>query len=116
MTFIGAGFAPGFASANGSASNYSFHRLFGDVDGDRDVDGADLAAFRPVLNTSWTGFNASKIAFDANLDNAIARSDYDAARANSGTVFSYTSVTDYIPPATVTSSGPATPTVVSAMA
>ena len=96
LTFLGAGFTQSFSSTNGSSVKFSFHRLFGDIDGDRDVDGQDLAAFRPQMNTTWTGFVAASDAFDGDQDNAVTRTDYDLARANSGKVLTYSSA-DFVP-------------------
>ena len=53
------------ASTSHAGGNYvaNFHRLFGDFDGDKDVDDADVAAFRAAFGTS-------SLAFDADVDAA----------------------------------------------
>ena len=51
-TLVGAWTGLELAAGVGLAADYtspSFHRLFGDTDGDRDVDNGDFVRFRPAL-------------------------------------------------------------------
>jgi surface-anchored protein len=52
-------------------SSFQFHRLFGDSDGDRDVDARDLSAFRLAF-----GNTTNLAAFDWNDDGDVDRGDY----------------------------------------
>jgi len=56
-----------------------FHRLFGDADGDADVDAADFGAFR----TAFGG--VSNLAFDFDGDGDVDAGDFGAFRARFGT-------------------------------
>jgi hypothetical protein len=105
LTFTGAGTLPGGSLADGDytlsilgseistggvaldgdgngtpGGDYAlaFHRLFGDVDGDRDVDAADFGAFRQAFGTA-------NLAFDADGDGDVDASDFGAFRNNFGT-------------------------------
>jgi surface-anchored protein len=53
------------------ASSFQFHRLFGDADGDRDVDARDLSAFRQAF-----GNTTNLAAFDWDNDGDVDRADY----------------------------------------
>ena len=53
-----------------------FHRLFGDIDGDRDVDSVDLRRFRTALNRP----SAYTEDLDYNGDGLINLADYDQLR------------------------------------
>ena len=59
---------------------FGFHRLFGDRDGDADVDRSDLFGIIPTLGRSLgdTGFDPR---YDFNGDDTIGQSDLDALRA-----------------------------------
>lgn len=59
---------------------FGFHRLFGDRDGDADVDRADLFGIIPALGRSLgdTGFDPR---YDFNGDDTVGQSDLDALRA-----------------------------------
>jgi hypothetical protein len=54
------------------------HRLFGDNDGDADVDATDFGAFRAAFGGS------SNLAFDADGDNDVDATDFGAFRARFG--------------------------------
>lgn len=56
-----------------------FHRLFGDSDGDADVDIADFSAFRAA-------FNGSSVDFDADADGDVDLGDFLAFRQRFGTM------------------------------
>ena len=62
----------------------NFHRLFGDSDGDGDVDSTDLAAFRAafLLRAGQAGYRAC---FDFNGDGVIDMTDYGQFRLRLGT-------------------------------
>ena len=53
------------------AGSFQFHRLFGDSDGDRDVDARDLTAFRQAFGNS-----TNLAAFDGDNDGDVDRADY----------------------------------------
>lgn len=55
----------------------NFHRLFGDVNGDRTVSNSDFNAFR-------NAFGGTEMAFDFNNDGAVAGSDFNAFKENFG--------------------------------
>jgi len=61
------------------AANYAFtfHRLFGDGDGDRDVDATDFAAFRSAFGTMG-------LTFDSDGDGDVDASDFAAFRQRFG--------------------------------
>ncbi|HEX8342750.1 MAG TPA: hypothetical protein VF624_17740, partial [Tepidisphaeraceae bacterium] len=65
-----------FGQAGTTASQVTFHRLFGDRDGDRDTDGLDVAYLRQIQGKPayyvWH--------FDADSDGDIDNADYLAAR------------------------------------
>jgi hypothetical protein len=52
-------------------SSFAFHRLFGDSDGDRDVDAIDLSAFREAF-----GNTSNLAAFDWDNDGDVDRKDH----------------------------------------
>lgn len=56
----------------------TFHRLFGDADGDRDVDAGDFGAFR-------TAFGTSSAVFDSDADGDVDAADFGAFRSAFGT-------------------------------
>jgi len=57
---------------------FGFHRLFGDSDGDRDVDAADFGAFRQAFGTT-------ALAFDSDGDGDVDAGDFGAFRQQFGT-------------------------------
>jgi len=57
---------------------YDLHRLFGDIDGDRDVDATDYGAFRAAFGTNSFGFD-----FDNDTD--VDAADFGAFRQRFGT-------------------------------
>lgn len=66
--------------ANGLAGGdhvFNFHRLFGDGDGDRDVDSIDFAAFRSV-------FGSQSFPFDATGDGNVGADDFAEFRKRFG--------------------------------
>jgi Dockerin type I domain len=71
--------------------NYTFtdaqglFRLFGDVNGDRTVNGADFAAFRATFG-STSGDASYQPALDFNGDGAVNGLDFAAFRARFGTM------------------------------
>jgi hypothetical protein len=56
---------------------FTFHRLFGDADGDRDVDAGDFGAFRAA-------FGSSNPVFDADGDGDVDAADFGAFRQRFG--------------------------------
>jgi len=62
----------------GDNYTFSFHRLFGDNDGDGDADAADFAAFRGAFG------NALNLAFDADGDGDVDAQDFVAFRGRFG--------------------------------
>ncbi|HEV7298355.1 MAG TPA: glycosyl hydrolase [Tepidisphaeraceae bacterium] len=69
-----------------TGATYTFHRLFGDVDGNARVDGSDFVAFRAAYGTGVAGYNP---AFDYNGDGLIDGTDFVAFRARYGTGITY---------------------------
>ena len=71
---------------DGSLLAATFHRLFGDADGDRDVDGADYSRFRAAY-VLWVR-NSQKTPdfdyFDFDQDGDVDADDFAAFRANYG--------------------------------
>jgi len=65
----------------GAGTTATFHRLFGDVDGDRDVDFLDTFHFQRALNTSsgQSGFDSR---FDADSNGVISGFDQAAFQKN----------------------------------
>src|SRR5205085_1719943 len=61
----------------GDDFTFSFHRLFGDSDGDRDVDAADFGAFR-------SAFGGYQLAFDFDNDGDTDAADFAQFRARFG--------------------------------
>jgi hypothetical protein len=61
----------------GSAAAIDFHRLFGDADGDRDVDATDFGAFR-------TAFGGSNFIFDFDGDGDVDAADFGQFRGQFG--------------------------------
>jgi len=57
---------------------FALHRLFGDADGDADVDATDLGAFR-------LSFGAAAVAFDFDGDGDVDAADFSAFRQRFGT-------------------------------
>jgi len=65
------------------ATDYVFHRFFGDSDGDRDVDATDLNRLRRVL-LGDANFASYRHAFDFDGNDVVDGSDYTAFRARYG--------------------------------
>lgn len=63
----------------GDDFTFNFHRLFGDSDGDRDVDIADFAAFRGAFS------NTSNLSFDSDGDSDVDLNDFSEFRVRFGT-------------------------------
>ena len=72
----------------GSDRKYTFHRLFGDHDGNRSVDNWDYFQFSRGYRTS-TGNAAFNGAFDANSDGVIDSLDYGQFTARYGVSLKY---------------------------
>ena len=72
----------------GGDRTFTFNRLFGDGDGDRDVDMADYLALRAVLGTS-AGDEPFRAEFDVDGDDTLGESDVLELRANFHRLFSY---------------------------
>ena len=70
-------------AGTGAAQAVSFHRLFGDADGDRDVDGTDSRAFRSALGAE-PGSPAYQSMFDADGDGDVDGADSRAFRTRLG--------------------------------
>ena len=70
---------PGLAGATA----FDFHRLFGDADGDADVDALDLFQFRRAFG-STAGQTAYRLAFDFDGDGRIDNADLTALRLRLG--------------------------------
>jgi len=64
---------------------FQFHRLFGDLDADTDVDALDFLAFRDALGSSVGDANF-QTAFDYDNDNDVDASDFLQFRTRFGTV------------------------------
>jgi len=64
--------------SGGDSQVRSFHRLFGDADGDADVDAADFGAFR-------SSFGTANFVFDFDNDGDVDASDFGAFRQRFGT-------------------------------
>ena len=73
----------GNASAGGDFT-LDLHRLFGDVNGDKAVNGLDLSAFRTAFGTTLGDANYASF-LDQNGDGAINGSDLTAFRSRFGT-------------------------------
>jgi len=63
----------------GGTYAFNFHRLFGDNDGDRDVDATDFAAFRQAFGA------ATNLALDFDGDGDVDAADFAAFRVRFGT-------------------------------
>jgi len=61
----------------GSTATIDFHRLFGDADGDRDVDATDFGAFR-------SAFGGSNFVFDFDGDGDVDATDFGQFRGQFG--------------------------------
>jgi hypothetical protein len=70
---------------SGGDSVTSLYRLYGDVTGDRAVNGADFALFRTAFGTA-TGDSSYNAAFDFNGDGVINGADFAFFRSNFGSV------------------------------
>jgi hypothetical protein len=68
----------------GGVLTETFHRLYGDVNGDGVVDATDLTGLRSVFGATITDPNSAAAAFDANGDGVIDASDLEVFRANFG--------------------------------
>lgn len=78
------GNADGLAGGN---SQFALHRLFGDSDGDGDVDNTDFTAFRLALGSSTTvNPTAYRAYFDFDADGDIDNGDFIRFRQRLGTV------------------------------
>jgi hypothetical protein len=75
LTVLSTGIAGGLATGDALAN---FHRLFGDVDGDADVDATDFGAFRLAFGT------ALNLAFDFDGDGDVDAADFGAFRQRFG--------------------------------
>ncbi|HTK76939.1 MAG TPA: choice-of-anchor Q domain-containing protein, partial [Gemmataceae bacterium] len=69
----------------GGDLTYQFHRLFGDVNGDKSVNGLDLTAFRSAFGTA-IGDATYNAAFDVNGDGIINGLDLTAFRIRFGAI------------------------------
>lgn len=83
LTLLAAQIAAGQFDGNadgtpGDNGTFLFHRLFGDNDGDADVDLADFSAFRQA-------FGSSSLAFDSDGDGDVDLGDFAAFRGRFGT-------------------------------
>ena len=67
---------------------FTFHRLYGDSDGDRDVDGVDLVAFRGTYGLI-EGVAGYLWYFDSDGDDDVDYDDYYAFRANYRKLLTY---------------------------
>jgi hypothetical protein len=63
----------------------NFHRLFGDVNGDKQVDGFDFSAFSGAYNTT-TGNPAYRASLDVNGDGVIDGFDFSHFSGRYGTM------------------------------
>ena len=72
----------------GGDQTFAFHRLFGDSDGDKDVDSADALRFRQAQNTLSTS-SAYRAWFDSDSDGDIDSVDALRFRQRQNTVFTY---------------------------
>jgi hypothetical protein len=63
----------------GGTYTFNFHRLFGDNDGDRDVDATDFAAFRQAFGVT------TNLALDFDGDGDVDAADFAAFRVRFGT-------------------------------
>jgi subtilisin-like proprotein convertase family protein/subtilisin family serine protease len=70
-------------NAMGGTSTVNFHRLFGDGNGDRSVNGTDYSQFRFTFG-STTGDANFNAAFDANNDGSINGTDFTQFRTRFG--------------------------------
>jgi hypothetical protein len=61
----------------------AFHRLFGDADGDRDVDASDFAALRGTFGRAPSD-SAYRAYFDSDGDNDVDATDFAAFRTRFG--------------------------------
>jgi hypothetical protein len=78
----------GAAGAGGSAMaadySFSFHRLFGDADGNRSVSTLDFNAFRKALG-STVGQPGYQAAFDYDGNGSVNTLDFNRFKARLGT-------------------------------
>ena len=65
---------------------FTCHRLYGDFDGDHDVDGTDLAAFRSVYNKP---LQPERWFFDFDQDGKVNATDYGQFKRRLGTRFEF---------------------------
>jgi hypothetical protein len=68
---------------SGAASDNQLYRFYGDINGDRFVNGADFALFRTAFGTSMGDPNYNA-AFDLNGDGFVNGADFAAFRTNFG--------------------------------
>ena len=71
-----------------SAFTYTFHRLFGDADGDHDVDAIDVTAIRPSLN-KLAGQPGYLSYFDELGDGDVDAADLTSMRNRLGRRYNY---------------------------
>jgi hypothetical protein len=84
---------PAKVTANGVAmsaapATFTFHRLFGDVNGSKDVNNADFGQFRNTFLRS-TGDAAYNPAFDFDNNGSVNNIDFGQFRSRYGKVFAY---------------------------
>jgi hypothetical protein len=75
----------------GDDAVFNFHRLYGDADGDRDVDASDYLAFRlrfcqPGISSIFTTFLGDSDIFDVNENGSIDSGDFLQFRMRYGTI------------------------------
>jgi hypothetical protein len=73
------------ATAGPQTQSLTFHRLFGDSNGDKRCDAADIAAFAAAMKAGAT----YQWYFDNDNDNDVDVADYTQARARQGKIFTY---------------------------
>jgi hypothetical protein len=72
----------------GGDKTTTFHRLFGDINGSKNVNNTDFGNFRNAFNTT-TGNAAYVNAFDSNNDGVINNADFGQFRNRFNKVFTY---------------------------
>ena len=83
--------AAGIASLSGGSfadQTFTFHRLFGDVDGNKTVNNSDYFKFNKAFN-SKSGQASYNAAFDFNGDGIINNTDYFQFNKNFGRTLMY---------------------------
>jgi hypothetical protein len=91
LTVIGSKVHSGTAGGPAMANDQklTFHRLFGDINGSKNVNAGDYNAFRQAFgkNSTQTGFDA---AFDFEGNGTVNAGDYNQFRRRFGKSFVYT--------------------------